>query len=187
MRRVWLIATLVLFLSMAWWALGQAPAQPAQPAAPATKIGLVSTERVIAESAEGKAVQKDLETKFAPRQKELQARAAELEKLQADLQKQQATLSEAEQRRRLLEIQQKQKSAERFQEDLQADMNAAREDALGRLAKRVNSVVQKFGADKGYFLIFDASASGALYAGAGADLTAEVLAAYNQQFPVKTP
>ncbi len=180
MRGVWLMVMVVL---VTWLAGGQAPAP-----APAVggKIAVVNSDRVMAESAEGKAVQAELERKFAPRQKELQARAAELEKLQAEFQQKQNTLSDAERQRRTLEIQQKQKSLDRLNEDVTADFNAERQEALARLAKRVSEVVQKYGGDKQYLLILDAGASGALYVGAGVDLTNEILAAYNQQFPVKS-
>ena len=174
---------LVLTLLMvAWLAVGQAPS-PA-PAA-GTRVVVVNSERVLAESNEGKAVVKEMEAKFAPKQKELQARALELERLQTEYQQKQASFSDAERQRRALEIQQKQKSAERFQEDLNAEVNAAREDSLGRLGKRVSDVVQKYGAEKQYTLILDAGASGALYVGAGADITNEILAAYNQAHPGK--
>ena len=171
----------VAILVIAWLAVGQAPA-------PATggRIAVVNTERVLAESNEGKAVIKEMEARFAPKQKELQARALELERLQTELQQKQASITDAERQRRAFEIQTKQKSAERLQEDLNAEVNAAREEALGRLGKRANDVVQKFGAEKGYSLIFDAAQSGAIYAGAGSDVTNEILAAYNTAYPAKS-
>lgn len=179
MRTVWLVGVVLL---VTWLAVGQAPAP--SPAA-GVKLAVVQTERVMAESAEGKAVQAELERKFAPRQKELQARAAELEKLQTEYRQKQNSFTDAERQRRALEIQQKQKSLERLNDDVTADFNAAREEALARLGKRVTEVVQKYGADKQYLMIFDSGASGALYVGTGVDITTEILAAYNQQFPVK--
>ena len=112
-----LVLPIVGLLLVAWLALGQAPA-PAP-----TKIAVVSTERVLTESAEGKAVQAELDRKFAPRQKELQARAAELDTLQAEFQQKQSSFSDAERQRRALEIQQKQKQLERLNEDVTADFN----------------------------------------------------------------
>ncbi len=179
MRVVWLVAGLLLVSSLA---LAQAPA----PAAGAVKIGVVAVDRLLADSAEGKVAQADLERKFAPRERELQARAAEIEKLQADLQQRAATLSEAERQRRLLDVQQKQKSLERMNEDVTAEFNAARQDVLARMAKRVNDVVQKFGKENGFHLIFDAAQAGTLFAATGADLTAQVLAVYDKQYPAPT-
>ncbi len=179
MRTVLLVGIVLL---VTWLAVGQAPAPTSSGG---LRLAVVQSERVLAESGEGKVVQAEMERKFAPRQKELQAKAAELEKLQAEFQQKQASMSDAERQRRGLEIQQKQKALERLNDDVTADFNAAREDALARLGKRVNDVVQKYGAAKQYQVIFDAGASGALYVGAGVDITNEILAAYNQQFPVK--
>lgn len=181
--RGFLVAAVLLLIT--WLAVGQAPPPAPAPAA-GSRIAVVNTDRVIAESAEGKAAQTELERKFAPRQKEMQVRAAELEKLQTEFQQKQNSFSEAERQRRALEIQQKQKALERLNEDITAEFNAAREEALARLSKRAADVVQKYGADKQFLLILDAGASGALYVGSGADLTSEILAAYNQQFPIKT-
>lgn len=179
MRSVLVVAGLLL---VTWLALGQAPT-PGPAAGP--RIAVVHADRVMAESDEGKAAQAELERKFAPRQKQLQASAAEIERLQTEFQQRQATFSDAERQRRAAEVQQKQKALERLNEDVTADFNAAREETLGRLAKRVSAVVQKFGTERQYSLIFDAAQAGTLYAGAGADLTDQVIAAYNQQFPLK--
>ncbi len=176
MRVVAVVA--VLFL-ITWFAVGQAPA----PAAGATKIGVVGTEQVMAQTIEGKAAQAEMEKKFVPRQKDLQARAAEIEKLQTELQQKGSSMTPAEQQRRSLEIQQKQKEIERLNEDFQADVNNAQQEIIGRLAKRVDQVVTKYGNDNKYHLILDSGQSGALFVATGADLTKEIIAAYDKQFP----
>ncbi len=179
MRLVLVVVTLVL---VTWLALGQAPS----PAPAGPKVVVVSTDRVLAESAEGKTVLAELERKFAPRQKELQGRAAELEKLQTEYQQKQASFSDPERQRRALEIQQKQKALERLNDDATSEFNSAREEAIGRLTKRFSEVVQKYGAEKQYSLILDTAGSGAIYVGTGADITSEILAAYNATYPVKS-
>ena len=174
------IAGFVLLLPVTWLAVGQTPA-PATP----TKIAVVNTERVLASTAEGKAVLAELERKFAPQQKQLQTNAAELDKLQADYQQKQNSMGDAERQRRTAEIQQKQKALERLNEDVTADFNAAREETLARLSKRVNEVVQKVGAAGQYLLVLDSNASGTMYAASSGDITAEIVAAYDKQFPAK--
>lgn len=178
MRSVWVLAALVL---VAWLALGQAPATA--PAADNGKIAIVNSERVLAESNEGKAAQADLQRRFQQRQTDLQARATELERLQAEYQQKAATFTPAEQQRRGLDIQNRQKKLERDDQDFQSDFNAAREEVLGRLGKQVSEVVQKYGAQKGYHLIMDAGQAGTLYASPAADISNEIMAAYNAQSP----
>ena len=174
------IAGFVLLLPVTWLAVGQAPA-PATP----TKIAVVNTERALASTAEGKTVLAELDRKFSPQQKQLQANAAELDKLQADYQQKQNSMSDAERQRRAAEIQQKQKVLDRLNEDVTADFNAARDEAVLRLTKRVTEVAQKFGAAGQYLLILDSNAAGAMYVGSGGDITNEIVAAYDKQFPLK--
>ena len=172
----------MMLLLVTWLAVGQAPAP-----APAVsgKLGLVESTRVLADSEEGKAFQAELGRKFGPRQKKIQDLAAEMNKLQSEFQQRQTAVSGAERQQRTLEIQRKQKEAERLNEDLNYDLNAAREEGLGRLRGRLVEVVGKYGEEKQFMAILDRATAGAIYAGPGVDLTNEILAAYNQQFPVK--
>jgi outer membrane protein len=177
MRVVWILAVLLL---IAWLAVGQAPA----PAGGGSKIGVVYTDRVMGESAEGKAAQADLERRFSPREKELQDRSTEIAKLQADLQQRANTMTTAEQARRQAEIQQRQKVLDRLNEDVTADFNNDRQEIVNQMSKRLATVVQQYGTQNGYYLILDAGQAGTLFTGAGADITNDILAAYNKQYPV---
>ena len=172
----------MMLLLVTWLAVGQAPA-PAQVVS--GKLGVVDGNRVLTESEEGKAYQAELRRKFGPRQKKIQELAAEMDKLQSEYRQRQTALSGAERQQRALEIQRKQKEAERLNEDLNYDLNAAREEGLGRLRGRLQEVVNRYGKEKQYTAIFDAASAGTMYAGPGVDLTNEILAVYNQQFPVK--
>ena len=172
----------IMLLLVTWLAVGQAPAP-----APAVsgKLGLVLSTRVLADSEEGKAFQAELKRKFGPREKKIQDLAAEVNKLESEYRQRQTVFSDAERQQRALEIQRKQKEAERLSEDLNYDLNAAREEGLGRLRLRLLEVVRRYGDEKQYMAILDGASAGAMYAGPGVDLTNEILAAYNQQFPVK--
>ncbi len=176
------VPLMMMLLLVTWLAVGQAPAP-----APAVsgKLGVVESTRVMAECEEGKAFQAEMERKFGPRQKKIQDLAAEMNKLQSEFQQRQPAVSGAERQQRALEIQRKQKEAERLNEDLNYDLNAAREEGLGRLRGRLLEVVNRYGKEKQYTAIFDAATAGTMYAGPGVDLTTEILAVYNQQFPVK--
>ena len=173
--------TMILLL-VTWLAVGQAPAP-----APAVsgKLGLVESTRVLAECEEGKAFQAELKRKFGPRQKKIEELSAEIQRLQTEYRQGEATFSIAGRQQRALEIQRKQKEAERLNEDLNYDANAAQEEGLARLRGRLLEVVGRYGDEKQYMAILDGASAGALYVGPGVDLTNEILAAYNQQFPVK--
>ncbi len=174
------VAVVAVLLLITWFAVGQAPA----PAGGTQKIAVVNTDRVLVETSEGKAADAQLRAKFAPREREIETRRQELEKMQADLQAKAATLPQAEQQRRALDLQQRQKQLERMAEDAQTDANAAQQESFGKIAKQVQAVVQKFGAENGYHLIMDGAQAGTLYAGPSADITAQIIAAYDKAHPV---
>ena len=179
MRAVPLMMTLLL---VTWLAVGQAPAP-----APAVsgKLGLVMATRVLAECEEGKAYQAELAGKFGPRQKKIEDLSVEIQRLQTEYRQGETTFSIAERQKRALALQRKQKDLERLNEDLNYDANAAREVGLERLNRHLRQVVEKYGSEKQYAAILDRVTAGALYVGSGVDITNEILAAYNQQFPVK--
>jgi len=178
MRAVLLI---VAIFAIAWLALGQAPGAGQAP----TRIGVVDRDGILTQTAEGKAVQTDLERKFEPKQKELQARVAEFQKLQAEFQQKQASMNELDRQKRVFELQQRQKELERMNEDLTGEFNAAREDVLRRLLQRLADVVQKYGAAHQFAAIFDIDQAGALYVAPGVDLNQEIIKAYDAAYPVK--
>ena len=149
------------------------------------KLGLVQVIRVLAECEEGKAYQAEMAKKFGPRQKEIEELSTEIQRLQTEFRQGETTFSIAERQKRALALQRKQKDLERLNEDLNYDANAAREEGLGRLRGRLREVVNRYGKEKQYTAIFDAATAGTMYAGPGVDLTNEILAVYNQQFPVK--
>ena len=176
------VPLMMMLLLVTWLAVGQTPA-PAP--AMSGKLGLVLATRVLAECEEGKALQADLARKFGPRQKKMEELSTEVQRLQTEYRQGETTFSIAERQQRALALRRKQRNLERLNEDLNYDANAAREEGLARLKGRLQQVVGRYGDEKQYMAIFDAASAGAMYAGPGVDLTNEILAAYNQQFPVK--
>ncbi len=176
------VPLMMMLLLVTWLAVGQAPA-PA-PAA-SGKLGLILATRVLAECEEGKALQAEMAKKFGPRQKKMEELSAEIQRLQTEYRQGETTFPIAERQQRSLALQRKQKDLERLNEDFNYDANAAREEGLARLNRQLGQVAVKYGSEKQYAVIFDRITAGALYVGPAVDITNEILAAYNQQFPVK--
>ena len=176
------VPLMMMLLLVTWLAMGQAPAP-----APAVsgKLGLIMATRVLAECEEGKAFQADLTGKFEPRQKKMEELSAEIQRLQTEYRQGETTFPNAERQKRGLALQRKQKDLERLNEDLNYEANAEREEGLARLNRHLSQVVRKYGSENQYAAIFDMVTAGALHAGSGVDITNEIVAAYNQQFPVK--
>jgi outer membrane protein len=152
----------------------------AQDIAPA-KIAIINLQQAVLQTQEIKKDSAALEAKFSPRQKTIEALQNELQ----DIQKQAATPNLQPGREAELQSQftSKQKQLKRLGEDLQADVNAERQDILGRVGRQMSDVVKKLAEDKGLDVVIDVTT--ALYFKPTLDLTAAATAAYDKANPVK--
>src|SRR5947209_8073743 len=101
-------------------------AQALQPA----KVAIINAQKAVADTAEIKKAQAGLETKFRPRQQAVESLQNELQNIQKQLNAGNVDPNREAQLR--ADGTQKQKELQRLGEDLQADVNAERQDILGR-------------------------------------------------------
>ena len=153
------------------------------PAAAQTKIGVVNFQRAMTETAELKKAQSDLQLKYKPRADQLDKLQRELSDIQTQLQSSAGKLSAAGQAQLEADGQRKQREAERLNEDLQADVQKDRDEAVQRMGTRMNEVVKKLMEDKGLDMIIDTTA--AVTFKSALDLTSDAIAAYDKAYPVK--
>lgn len=158
------------------------------------KIGFVDVQKVLNESAKGKEAKGKLEKERDAKQQEIRAREQEIraqqeqiKKLEADLQKQAPVLSEAARKERQDAITRKIRDVGRVVEDLRRlfedsnrDLQKRETDLLNEILREIRKVVVAYGKEQAYTLILEAQ-SGIIYASQGADLTDEILAAFNRQ------
>jgi outer membrane protein len=160
------------------WLAGVATAQ--QPPAP-TRIGYVDIQRVLARSAAGVAAREQLEREKATMQKQVDSQRAELEKLRDDLEKKGQLLSAEARRERQDTLEKKVRETRRLVDDLQATLQKKEEQLLGKVLAEVSGLVQKVGKDKGYLLVLERQRSSVLYAATEADITDEIIRAYDEE------
>ncbi len=156
-----------------------AAAQPQAPAA--ARIGYVDIQRVLARSAAGVAAREQLEREKAAMQKQVDGQRAELEKLRDDLEKKGQLLSPEARRERQDALEKKVRETRRLVDDLQATLQKKEEQLLGKVLSEVSGLVQKVARDKGYLLVLERQRSSVLYAAAEADLTDEIIRAYDEE------
>ncbi len=154
------------------------------PAAGAGKIGVVSIQAAIGNTAEGKKAAADLQKKIEPRQRDLQQQQQEIQGLQDQLQKQAATLSDEEQRRLARELEEKQKRFKRNQEDYQADAQADQQEIVQRLGQKMYRLINEYGQQNGFALIMESYPQLPVYF-APTDLTEEMIRRYDAAYPVE--
>ena len=157
----------------------------AQSATPApSKIGVINIQAAIANTAEGKKVITDLQTKYAPRQSELQHLQQDIQAIQDQLSKQVTTLSEEEQGRLNREAEDKQKLLKRSAEDAQNDFNHDRDEAIGRIGQKMVKVIGEYSTQNGFTLVLDDAQIPIYYASKDIDITEEIIKRYDTANPV---
>ena len=187
MRRTSIVSISALFLAglvTGMW-LG-APGSSAQTLAPAqnnniSRVGFVDIQRVLARSAAGMAAREQLEKEKAVMQKQVDGQRVELEKMRDELEKKGQLLS-ADARREKQEImERKVRDARRLVDDLQGTLQKKEEAMLGKVLQDVSGLIQKVGKDKGYTIVLERQRSSILYASADADLTDDVIRAFDEE------
>ena len=154
---------------------GLAPAQ--------TKVGIISLQRAVFESAEIKKADAQMQATFKPRQDRLEAPQKEIAALAAQLQASNGKLSAQAEADLQTQGQRKQRELQRLNDDLNADSTAYRNDILSKSSDKMQAVVKKLAEEKGLDLVIDAST--ALYFKDAMDITKDAIAAYDKAYPAK--
>ena len=147
------------------------------------KVGVISLQRAVLESAEIKKASADMEKKYQPRQQEVEKLNKEIQGIQQQLQTNAGKLTAVAQSDLTAEGQRKQRELQRMNDDLQADVNAERSDILGQSTKKMSEVVKKIAEEKGLDVVIDVSTT--VYFKPALDITSEAIAAYDKAYPAK--
>jgi outer membrane protein len=158
----------------------QAPAPAPGPGA-GLRIGFVDVQRVLARSAAGVAARDQLEREKATMQKEVDGRRVELDKLREELEKKGPLMTGDARREKEEQLERRRRDATRLMDDFQREL-AKKEQALAqKVLQEVAVVVERVGKQRAYFMIVERRGAGVLYFSADADLTEEIIRAYDQE------
>ena len=144
------------------------------------KIGYVDVQRAVQEVEEGKQARARLKGEVEERRKQLDSKKAELTKLQGDYEKQAAVLSEDAKRKKQEELQKKLMEAQQSAQEMQEELTGKEQEAMASISKRMLQIVAEVSEKDGLAFVLDKSAL--LYAPNSADVTNEVIRAYNDKF-----
>jgi len=161
----------------------------AQGAPAGNKVAIVNIQDAIANTNEGKKELDALQQRFSPKQAELKTQNDEVEGLKKKLQADSDKLNEDTRNTRVKEIEVKQKSLQRNFEDAQNEFQQAEQEVVNRLGKKMLDVLEKYAKSNGYAMVLDVSnpQTPVLYASPGANITKELVDAYNAEVPVAAP
>ena len=159
----------------------QAPtsAPAAAPASSATKIGYIDVQRVLARSAAGVAAREQLEKERATIQKDMDTRRQELEKLRDEIEKKGALMTADARREKTEAFERKRRDAARAADDFQKELEKKEGQLLQKVLQELSGVIERVGKEKNYYMIVEKRNAGVLYAAADADLTDEIIRAYD--------
>jgi outer membrane protein len=167
------IRSVSLLLVIAGFAVAQAPG-PA-------RVAIINAQKAVADTQEIKKDQAALEAKYRPRQQQIESLQRELQAIQQ--QANAPNLPPAREAELQSTFAQKQKQLQRLGEDLQSDVNAERQDVLGRAGRQMTDVVKKIAEEQGIDVVIDVTNT--LYYKPALDITAAATVAYDKAYPPK--
>ena len=165
--------------------MGVARAQAPAPGGGLQRIAYIDVQRVLARSAAGVAAREQLEREKGGMQKEMDGKRQELEKLRDELEKKGPLMTADTRREKQETFERKRRDAARMMDDYQKELEKKEQILLQKVLQELSGVIEKLGKDKGYYMIVEKRGASVLYASPDADLTDEVINAYNQAVPAK--
>ena len=161
----------------------------AQAGAPPTKVGIINIQGAIIQTKDGQKAAGDINTKFAPRQREVERKRTELETLETQFRSGVNTMSEEAKQKLSREIDLKRKLLQRQMDDAQAELDQEQQRVLQDLGQKMMVVIDKYAADHGFALILDVSSqqTPVLYASNSIDITREIVDLYDKNSGLPAP
>jgi outer membrane protein len=177
------VALVAAWSLAAWWSPLPAGAQAPAPASAvgATRIAFIDSQRVVARSAAGVAARDALEREKAVMQKKLDGEQAELTKLKEDLEKKGQLLSAEVRKEKTETLERRVRDLRRLVDDFEKDYQKKDRELMGKFLRELSGVVQKVGKEKGFTMIVDARGAGVIYGAPEADLTEEIIRAFDDE------
>ena len=126
-------------------------ASPVQ--AQATKIGFVSTEKILRDSKPAKAAQAKIESEFKRRDEELQRLASNLRSQAQKLDKDAPVLSESERIKRQRQLADLDSDLQRKRREFQEDFNRRRNEEFSSIVEKADAAIKNIAEQQGYDLI----------------------------------
>lgn len=158
-----------------------AVAGPGLAAAQGGKIGVVDVARILAKSAAGVAAREQLEREKATMQKEVDGRRKELEALKDELEKKGPLMTPEVRNQKQDLFDRKRRDATRLVDDFQKELEKKEQGLLQKVLQDISGIVDRLGKEKKYYMIVEKRGAAVVYTSPEADITDEVVKAYDQE------
>ena len=139
------------------------------------KVAIIDVQKIITESATGKAMLSELETFGKSQQTMLEGRKAEIEQLRSRISEGQLSLAQDKLTELQAELENKGIEMRRATDDATRQFRQKEQEALKKIEGRVMPVIQQVGRDEGYTMILRKFESGLIYANESIDITGKII------------
>ncbi|HET9401666.1 MAG TPA: OmpH family outer membrane protein [Candidatus Acidoferrales bacterium] len=153
---------------------------------PATsRVAVLNVRQAIGMTSEGKAASADMSTRFQPQQTELEGIQKQAEDIQRQLANGERTLSDEEKQKKGTQLQLLQRRFSRLQDDLNEQAQAATNEAMDTIGRKMFDVLDKYARENGYAAVIDSSQSTVVYVSPQVDITNDIVKLYDTAYPSK--
>ena len=159
----------------------------ANPTKASAKHAVVDIQAVILNVSEGKEARATLEKEIKAKEAELQKDKESLDKMNQDWKSQAAVLSESARMQKQQEFQEKFLALRNQEMNFQAEIKRKEQKATQSIAANIQQMVADMAKSRGYEAVFEVNSSGLLYLKDPADLTKEIIDAYEAKFTKGAP
>lgn len=145
------------------------------------RIAYIDVQRIVARSSAGVAAREQLEKDKAAMQKDVDGKRGEVEKLREEFEKKGALLSADARKEKQDTLERKVRDLRRQVDDYRAELERKEQGLLQKVLVDVSGVVERVGKQKGLLLIVEKRGAGIIYGSPEADITEEVIKAFDQE------
>ncbi len=147
----------------------------------AAKIGFVDVQKVLVRSVAGAAAREQLEREKAAMQKEVDGRRSDVEKLRDELEKKGLVLSADAKREKEEAFQRRVRDLRRLTEDYQKELERKEQAFTARILQDLTGLIERYGKERGYLLLLEKRGASVIYGDTEADVTEDIIKAYDQE------
>jgi outer membrane protein len=150
-----------------------------------TKVGVIQIQTALVSTKDGQRAVADLESRMAPKQKEMERKRSEIQELQDKLNKGGTAMAQTAKDDIARSIDAKTKTYNRDMEDARAELDQEQRKLLEDLSGKMQVVIDKYAQANGYAVILDVSNqnTNVLYVSTGVDITKDIIDTYDKMNP----
>lgn len=145
------------------------------------KIGVADAQKILLNSSKGKQVQAELEAIRKQKETELNTLTENVKRMEKDLQAKAASMSEQTLQERTRELNTLKTELARRSEDAQRELSTETNKKLQEMEKSIMPVINKYGKENGFTVIYDISQAGIMYYDSTIDVSDAIIAELNAQ------